>query len=99
MILFMKIRPAIFFLLTLTAKNIFAQDSSINLNLLRAPTSPGFILLNKQPSDIERPTTPTDFMVNFSNASSGFSALPQNYAIEVAPCWLFGGKNITFKEA
>ena len=80
-------------------QNIHAQDTDVNLNLLKAPTSPGFILLNKQPSDIERPTSPTDFMVSLSNASTGFTAIPRNYAVEVAPCWLIGGNKITYEDA
>lgn len=74
-------------------------DTTAKLDLLKAPSSPGFILLNKQPTDIERPTTPTDFAFSIRNASDNFSAIPKNYAVEIAPAWLFGGKNITYDKA
>ncbi len=76
---------------------LHAQDE-LSLDLLKAPGSPGFILLDKEPSSIERPTNPTDFMVSLRNATDDFSTLPKNYAVELAPFWLFGGKNISFSD-
>lgn len=75
------------------------SDTTVKLDLLKTPSSPGFILLNKQPSDIERPTTPTDFAFSIRNASDNFSAIPKNYALEIAPAWLFSGNKINYKDA
>jgi len=78
-----------------------AQDDGekVNLDLLNAPSSPGFILLNQQPTDIERPLTPTDFAVSLRNSTENFSAIPKNYAVEMAPYWLLNRKNISFENA
>jgi hypothetical protein len=91
----------IFLLITffVSYNGLCQQDSTLKLDLLKAPSSPGFILLNQQPTDIERPTTPTDFAVSFRNSSSNFSAIPKNYAVEMAPLWLFSAKKIGFKKA
>ena len=88
------------FLLIFTLLNVIsyvkAQQDNSSLDLLKAPSSPGFILLNKQPTDIERPSTPTNFMLSLRNASDNFSTLPKNYAVEFAPFWLFCGESMTF---
>lgn len=76
----------------------YAQENSLPLDLLKAPASPAFILLDKEPTEIERPVTPTDFMVSLQNASDNFSALPKNYSLEFAPFWIFGAKNISFSD-
>ncbi len=78
----------------------FSQNNEeVKLDLLKSPSSPAFILLNQQPTDIERPATPTDFAVSFRNSSNNFSAFPKNYAVEMAPAWLFNAKNIGFEAA
>lgn len=87
---------SIFFL---TAIKCFAQLEHASFDLLKVPSSPGFILLNKQPSDIERPVTPTDFIVSLKNSSDNFSVLPKNYALEIAPFWIWGARNISYKDA
>jgi hypothetical protein len=96
----MRYNYLLFFCLVIST--LIAQDNSklqeeVAMDLLRAPSSPGFILLDQQPTDIERPTDPTDLIVSFRNASDNFKALPSNYALEMAPFWLFGGKNISFQ--
>lgn len=74
------------------------QDTTISLDLLRAPSSPGFVILGVEPSEIERPNTPNDFAISILNATNNLSALPKNYSLEFAPGWIFGGRHITFED-
>ena len=67
-------------------------------NMIKAPTSPGFALLGIEPSTIQTPTNPTDFSVSVLNATNDFTALPKNYALEFAPGWIWGAKNITYQD-
>ena len=75
-------------------------DTTINLNLLRGPASPAANLLGISPNDIQRPADVTGFAVSLQNATQGFSALPNNFAVDVAPYWTTGkkGRNLSFKE-
>ena len=77
------------------ASQIYAQqkDTVINLDQLRAPSSPALNMLGISSNDIERPTNPTDFALSLGNATSNFSAVPQSFALEVAPFWVLGGKS------
>lgn len=59
-----------------------------DLNELRTPASPGFILSDQTPSSIERPTTPQGLAVNIIS-------LQQGGALETAPFWLT--KHINYK--
>ena len=71
------------------SSNASGQDSTkVTLDLLRAPSSPGAILLGFAPSEIERPSDVSGFMTTIQTASSGFTKFPSNYAIDVAPFWL-----------
>ena len=63
-----------------------------NIDLLKAPVSPASNMLGIATEEIQRPTDLTSFMVSLRQASSGFTQLPVNYALDVAPCWLFPGK-------
>ncbi|BAV10081.1 hypothetical protein [Filimonas lacunae] len=67
---------------------IKAQDTTINLDLLKAPASPGANLLGFATSDIEKPTDISAFMLSLQSATGSFSKLPSNYAIDLAPYWL-----------
>lgn len=50
------------------------------------PDIPAFKALGVDPSSILRPSSPKQFSLMFSNlASSGFSAIPRNAAVEIAP--------------
>lgn len=66
------------------------NDSTLSreVNLLLAPTSPGFVLLGVAPTTVERPGSVSDFAVSVANATNNLSTLPSNYAMEVAPYWL-----------
>lgn len=71
----------------------FAQaDSTISLDILRAPSQPGFVLLGIEPETIETPQDPTDVLVSLRNATNNFSTLPRSYAIDIAPAWVFRSK-------
>lgn len=68
----------------------YAQlDTSFKLDLLKAPASPASNLLGFATSDIDKPTDVADFMVSLQNATSSFTKLPTNYAIDIAPFLLF----------
>lgn len=94
-------KKILFITFSIISFNFFSQNDSseVKLDLLKAPSSPGFMLLNQQATDIERPTTPTDFAISLRNASTNFSAIPKNYAVEMAPAWLFGSKRIGYEKA
>lgn len=64
-------------------------DTTINLDLLKAPTSPAFNLLGVSPSDIERPTDINAFLVSIQNGTNNYTSFPKNYAVEFAPWLIF----------
>lgn len=74
---------------------VYAQQDSIILKDLEIPNSPGFILLDKTPTSIERPTSSKVFILSVLNSLSDNNGLPQNYAIEFSPFWFFKHPNMT----
>lgn len=74
------------------------EQETASLDVLVAPTSPGFILLGVEPTSIERPTNLIDFNISIRNATNGFTTIPSSYAIEFAPFWVCNGKNIDYKD-
>ncbi|WP_336517072.1 hypothetical protein [Pollutibacter soli] len=62
-----------------------SADTSVKIDLLRGSPSPSSVLLNMSPSDIEKPTDITAFMFSVRTATNTFTAIPSNYAIELAP--------------
>lgn len=75
----------------------FAQNDGINFDLLTAPATPAAALLGFAPSEIDKPRDVAEFMASVVSQTDGFSNLPANYAIEVAPAWLFGKEKISFE--
>jgi len=65
------------------------QDTTIKLDLLKAPSSAGANLLGFANSDIDKPSDISAFMVSLQSATNSLSRLPSNYAIDIAPYWLF----------
>ncbi len=65
------------------------QDTTIKLDLLKAPSSAGANLLGFANSDIDKPSDISAFMVSLQSATASLSRLPTNYAIDIAPYWLF----------
>ncbi len=79
-------------LLMLSVNIVNAQseiDTTIKVDLLRAPSSPASNLLGIAPSDIEKPTDVSSFMLSLRSATNNFTTLPSNYAIDIAPYWIF----------
>lgn len=75
---------------------VHSQNSdSITLKDLEVPNSPGFILLDKTPTTIERPNSSKAFMVSALNSFTDNSGLPQNYAIDFTPFWFFKHPKMT----
>lgn len=64
-------------------------DTTIKVDLLKAPSSPASNLLGIAPSDIDKPTDVSAFMLSLQSATSNFAKLPSNYAVDLAPYWLF----------
>ncbi len=75
-----------------SVKGFTQTDSTISLDILRAPSQPGFVLLGIEPENIETPQDPTDVLVSLRNATNNFSTLPRSYAIDIAPAWVFRSK-------
>lgn len=95
----MKLKKIILMIGTIGILNsLFAQGEKINLNTLTAPSSPAATLLGISPSQIDKPRDPSELMASIVSSSEGFSRLPENYAVEIAPAWMFGGKRITFND-
>jgi hypothetical protein len=62
---------------------------------LRTPDSPAFVVLGVSPTTIQRPTTPRALMAALGGAlSDGNFGVPKDFALEVAPYWLFGHPNV-----
>ncbi len=71
------------------------DTTKIRLDLLRAPSSPGANLLGFSVSDIEKPSDVSDFMLTLQSATNSNSIFPSNYAVDLAPFWIFRSKGLT----
>lgn len=85
---------SLFILITciFTTNLSYAQATTDNITFrsLETPSSPGFILLDKAPSSIERPTTPQGFGVSVLGLLQGTGG-----SIEFAPFWLTNHSKLT----
>ena len=70
-------------------------DTTVDLDILKAPTSVAFNLMGIAASDIERPTDLTSFAASLRNATNNFSKFPSSYSVEFAPAWLLRASNLT----
>jgi CRISPR/Cas system-associated protein endoribonuclease Cas2 len=70
-------------------------DTSVNLDVLKSPSSPAFNLLGLSPSAIDRPTDLNAFAVSLQNSTKNFSSLPNSYAVELAPAYFLQKKLIS----
>ena len=68
---------------------LFAQG--ISLSQLSMPSSPGWVLADKAPASIEKPTTPRAFGVSLLN-------LLQGSAVEVTPFWLSNKPDLEYSD-
>jgi len=64
-------------------------DEGVKLDLLKAPSSPASNLLGIGVSDIDKPTDVSAFMLSLQKSTTNFTSLPSNYAVDIAPYWLF----------
>jgi len=72
------------------AHRAHAEDDTPKLNSLLTPDSPAFVILGVSPTTIQRPTTPKTVAASLLSAfSSHGRTLVPNYAIEVAPYWIY----------
>jgi hypothetical protein len=77
----------------------FAQPSSVTIDDLKTPASPGFAVLGVEPAVISRPTSPRGVTLSFLSAvRDGDTLVPKNYALEVAPYWLASHPNLTYDQ-
>ncbi|MEO8587947.1 MAG: hypothetical protein ABI432_01140 [Flavobacteriales bacterium] len=92
----MRLRAALFHgaLSLTTVLQAQLDTTTISLDVLHAPSSPGSVLLGMAQNEIERPTDATDFMLSLRQATGEFTALPNNYSAEFAP-GLFAQPNLT----
>jgi len=72
-----------------------STDTTITLDLLRAPSSPAVNLLGIAPSDIEKPSDLSAFRLSLNQATNNFTQLPKSYAVEFNPWLLFSDSNRT----
>ena len=78
------------FLFTTSTSIAQSTTDKITFQSLETPSSPGFILLDKTPSSIERPTTPQGFGVSVLGLLQGTGG-----AMEFAPFWLTNHSKLT----
>lgn len=82
-------RHLLFMLFAAYGISLSAQDATVKLDLLKAPSSPASNLLGFATTDIDKPTDVSSFMLSLQSATSSFSKLPSNYAVDIAPYFLF----------
>ena len=84
----------------ITADQKVRADEVPDFARMRAPASPAFTLLGASPSQVERPSTPSDVVASLgSTLSAGSSGLiPDGVALEVAPYWLFPSWGLTWDD-
>jgi hypothetical protein len=74
------------------------SDSEMSFDFVSAPSSPGFVLLGIEPSSVERPSPVKDITVVIQSRRDDLSVYPLDFAFELAPYWLFGGKGLTYEQ-
>jgi hypothetical protein len=78
------------------AAGVRAQDTtSLSTKDFETPTAPGFILLDKTPTIIERPNSSRAFALSVLNSFAENRGVPQNYAVEFTPFWFFRHPGMT----
>jgi hypothetical protein len=74
------------------------QDTSWNINTLSAPTSAGASLIGVSPSLIQKPIDPSGFAASLLNATNNYTTIPNSYAVDFAPAWLFAANKISYTD-
>lgn len=85
-------------LVTAFSLGVVSAQEPVQIDDLRAPTSPAFVLLDVAPASVERPENPKAFTTSLINTVSESGGLPENYALEVAPYWLTYHPQLTFEK-
>jgi len=75
-----------------------SRPQPIELDDLKAPTSPAFVLLGVEPTSIERPETPKAFVVDVLSTLQESQGIPKDYALALAPYWLTDHPELTFDQ-
>lgn len=83
-------------LICLLSVQLHSQDKGVDLDVLRAPSSPASNLLGIATTDIDKPTDISSFMVSIQSASNSFTAFPSNYGIDLSPYYLFAKGSTDF---
>jgi hypothetical protein len=86
---------SIFFILTSFYSQAQVVQDSITLKDLEIPNAPGFMLLDKAPTLIERPRDGKAFSLSVLNSIDQSNGIPLNYAIDVVPFWYFKHPKMT----
>src|SRR5687767_199710 len=94
----MQSKILILFLMFVSFKVAGQSDTTVTLNQLQVPSTPALNMLGIAPNNIERPKNPTDFALALGNATSGFTSFPKDYAIELAPHWVFNKQKGTYSD-
>lgn len=83
-------------LLLLSMASAYGQDTdTIPFLDLTPPQSPAFNLLDVSPVTVERPATVRALALSIANAiGNGTNGFPKNFALQVAPYWLFSHPNM-----
>src|SRR5678815_2267596 len=88
--------PAILFFLLFTSGFVsFGQN--LERKDLNVPNSPAFTILDFSPKVIDKPGTAKTFTASIVNLVNQGSGIPKNFAMEVAPYWLFPNKLTVYK--
>lgn len=86
-------------LLSLCAQAQPSQPTSVTEMMV--PDSPAFVVLGATPTEIQRPTTLKELGITIGQSfTDGTSlAIPEDFALEITPYWLFGGgRDLTYQE-
>ena len=70
----------------------------IELDYLRTPSSPAFVLLGVSPTSITRPATPRALATELLSSTNRGTVVPNNFAVEFAPYWLTSRPALTYDE-
>lgn len=81
--------------LLIFVQTVYAQE--VSLEDMRSPSSPGFVLLGTEPTEIERPATPKQLSTSLQSVYTSEGFVP-GFALEAAPYWLKNRPNITFRD-
>jgi hypothetical protein len=83
-------------LLCILSIQLYSQEKGIDLDILRAPSSPASNLLGIATTDIDKPTDISSFMVSVQSANNSFTSFPSNYGIDLSPYYLFAKGSTDF---